>query len=448
VQTLLGNVSTAQDYASYLQNTAAINALIAAEPESAFSAGWTITFARSIELGLNRRAATDWVGGFNAWMDELADGKIDGQTLSPSQFSAFLDPFTNERSWGVVDGEGNYLGSVGDSIESGAKDSLTGTAGNDVIIVGTTASGLGQFTATGGFILNGEAQASAGADFTAISGTLTFNAGERSRSFTVGVTSDGIAESAEAFVARLSNATGSITLLDTEASLTITDDAVAQLRVSDAITTEGQVAIFRLTLSKAHTSAVTLALGLSGRTASGDGVDYGIAGQPGIEVSTNNGVSWAAATSATFAAGATSILARIATVADNSGVGTATLNKENNERFTLSAIVSAGTIANDSASGTGIIVDASDPGTYAIIDDATFHEASGTRTVTVSLSRAATAPGSLTWTTSDRSGYQIDVAAVINGEALKCHKSMITYTTQSLCAANDDVSFSAWGAAA
>jgi Calx-beta domain len=207
VQTLLGNVSTAQDYASYLQNTAAINALIAAEPESAFSAGWTITFARSIELGLNRRAATDWVGGFNAWMDELADGKIDGQALAPSQFSAFLDPFTNERSWGVTDSDGSYLGSVGDSIESGAKDSLTGTAGNDVIIVGTTANGLGQFTATGGFILNGEAQASAGADFTAISGTLTFNTGERSKSFTVAVATDGTVESIEGFVARPTSAT-------------------------------------------------------------------------------------------------------------------------------------------------------------------------------------------------------------------------------------------------
>jgi hypothetical protein len=98
--------------------------LIAAEPESAFAAGWTITFARSVELGLNRRAATDWVGGFTAWLDELADGSIDGKALAPSQFSAFLDPFTNERTWGVSDGDGNYLGSVGDTIETASKDTL------------------------------------------------------------------------------------------------------------------------------------------------------------------------------------------------------------------------------------------------------------------------------------------------------------------------------------
>ncbi len=94
---LTGNLSTAADYASYLQNSAAINALIAAEPESAFSAGWLITFARVMELGLDRRAATDWVGGWNVFLDETADGAIDGAAFVPSNLSFELDPDTNER---------------------------------------------------------------------------------------------------------------------------------------------------------------------------------------------------------------------------------------------------------------------------------------------------------------------------------------------------------------
>lgn len=54
-----------------------INALIAAEPTSAFTAGWTITFARVLELGLDRRWKSDWLGGWGAFLDETADGKID-----------------------------------------------------------------------------------------------------------------------------------------------------------------------------------------------------------------------------------------------------------------------------------------------------------------------------------------------------------------------------------
>jgi hypothetical protein len=73
-QTLLGNIATAQDYASYLQNASVINALIAAEPESAFAVEWIVSFARVMELGLDKRWASDWTGGWGAFLDESADG--------------------------------------------------------------------------------------------------------------------------------------------------------------------------------------------------------------------------------------------------------------------------------------------------------------------------------------------------------------------------------------
>src|SRR5690606_37482479 len=47
---LLGNLVSAQDYSRYLQSSPAINALMAAEPDSAFTAGWVITMARAAEL--------------------------------------------------------------------------------------------------------------------------------------------------------------------------------------------------------------------------------------------------------------------------------------------------------------------------------------------------------------------------------------------------------------
>ncbi|HWA20797.1 MAG TPA: hypothetical protein VG735_00210 [Caulobacterales bacterium] len=110
INVLTGNLSTAADYASYLQNSAAINALIAAEPESAFSAGWIITFARAMELGLDRRGATDWVGGWNAFLDETADGKIDGKAFVPTNLSFELDPDSNERLFVFTDAEGALVG--------------------------------------------------------------------------------------------------------------------------------------------------------------------------------------------------------------------------------------------------------------------------------------------------------------------------------------------------
>ena len=52
--TMAGDLSVAQDYENYLNNREAINALIAANPNSAFAAGWIATFARVNDLKLNQ----------------------------------------------------------------------------------------------------------------------------------------------------------------------------------------------------------------------------------------------------------------------------------------------------------------------------------------------------------------------------------------------------------
>jgi hypothetical protein len=44
---------------------------------------------------------------------------------------------------------------------------------------------------------------------------------------------------------------GGIQILDSEATAILTDSSTATLRVSNAITTEGDLAVFRLTLSRA-----------------------------------------------------------------------------------------------------------------------------------------------------------------------------------------------------
>jgi hypothetical protein len=65
------DLSVAQDYENYLNNREAINALMAANPDSAFAAGWIATFARVNELGLNHVNASDFLGGLVGYLDSV-----------------------------------------------------------------------------------------------------------------------------------------------------------------------------------------------------------------------------------------------------------------------------------------------------------------------------------------------------------------------------------------
>src|SRR3954466_3450583 len=69
--TMAGDLSVAQDYENYLNNREAINALIAANPNSAFAAGWIATFARVNELHLNQYGASDFLGGLVGYLDSV-----------------------------------------------------------------------------------------------------------------------------------------------------------------------------------------------------------------------------------------------------------------------------------------------------------------------------------------------------------------------------------------
>jgi hypothetical protein len=198
--------------------------------------------------------------------------------------------------------------------------------------------------------------------------------------------------------------------------------------------------LFRLSLSKAANVAITVALALANDKASGGGVDYGAVGAGNVQVSAD-GVTWVNATSATFAAGATELFVRTAVVADNvpnpayvapdfdpetgqaiGGNGEpAFLNVEGNERFTLSATVTAGAsaLANGGAavSGTGTIVDGAGNEPLVWIDHVVVDEASGQAKFTISRSRALAAATTVAFATADRKVLDIDIAATVDGGA-------------------------------
>ncbi|HEX8665777.1 MAG TPA: hypothetical protein VF744_17315, partial [Beijerinckiaceae bacterium] len=72
------DLQVAKDYRFYLDNLRLINAMIEADPESRFAAGWMVTLKRADELGLNRASEKDFKGGILAHLADrgLAD-KLD-----------------------------------------------------------------------------------------------------------------------------------------------------------------------------------------------------------------------------------------------------------------------------------------------------------------------------------------------------------------------------------
>jgi len=153
---LLGDLSTAVDYATFLQQAGAIRTAMAAEPDSAFTAMWTLTLARAWELGLHKRASTDWTGGWGVFLDEVEGGSIDGTTFSPALVDFGLAAETRERVTFFLQPDGTAVSAIGDTIETNSKDLIVGTDASDVITVAGD-----RIASTTGLTING-AQAPSG----------------------------------------------------------------------------------------------------------------------------------------------------------------------------------------------------------------------------------------------------------------------------------------------
>jgi hypothetical protein len=80
--TMSGDLSVAQDYENYLNNREAINALIAANPDSAFTAGWIATFARVNDLKLNQVSGSDFLGGLVGYLDSVNKAGLGAEAVN------------------------------------------------------------------------------------------------------------------------------------------------------------------------------------------------------------------------------------------------------------------------------------------------------------------------------------------------------------------------------
>ena len=277
--------------------------------------------------------------------------------------------------------------------------------------------------------------ASAGADYTAANGTLSFAAGETTKTFTISILNDEVYEGSEVFNVTLSNANGA-SLSDASGVGTIKDDGAGSggsdndtptLSVSSPTVSEGNYAVFTVSLSKVSTTAVSFTPSLIAGTAT-LGTDTAAANT--LEVSTDAGSTWSTVTGAvSIAAGQSSVQLRLATSTD-------TLH-EGSESFSLSTGTLSGALTNTgAASGTVTITDNNAAPTLAI-NDVTVNEAAGTATFTVTRSGATGAAASVDYATSnDSASAGADYTAANGTLSFAAGETTKTFTISIL---NDEV---------
>ena len=228
--------------------------------------------------------------------------------------------------------------------------------------------------------------ATAGSDYVAKSGTLTFAPGETQKTIQVTAIGDAVVEANEGFTVVLTNPAGA-TLADGTGAGTITNDDVAPpptLAIGDATFAEGSSAApghgtFTVTLSAASATPVTVSYATANGTATA-GSDY--VAQSGT---------------LTFAAGETQKTIQVTAIGD--------AVVEANEGFTVVLTDPAGaTLADGTGAGTITNDDVAPPPTLAI-GDATFAEGSaaapGHGTFTVTLSAASATPVTVSYATAN-----------------------------------------------
>jgi|GEM_PF-1105988 len=209
--------------------------------------------------------------------------------------------------------------------------------------------------------------ATAGSDYTATSGTLTFTPGQTTQTITVPITNDTIFEGNENFNVVLSGATNA-TIADNTGVGTIVDNDLAPTisTVGVASVTEGGNLVHTVTLSNASSTTTSFAFSLTGTTATA-GTDFN---NVLTNASFSNGVTVSGG-NIVVPAGVTSFTVTYATIDD--------ALDEANETTAL-------TIGG--VTGVGTIID-NDPTPSLSINSVSVNEAAGTATFTVTLNTAS-----------------------------------------------------------
>lgn len=111
--------------------------------------------------------------------------------------------------------------------------------------------------------------ATAGSDYTANSGTLTFLAADTTKTVTIATIDDAVVESAETVLVNLSSATGGATITNAQGSGTINDNDVTgpSFSVNDQTVVEGVPLVFTITKTGSTSSTYTVNFATANGTA-------------------------------------------------------------------------------------------------------------------------------------------------------------------------------------
>ena len=199
----------------------------------------------------------------------------------------------------------------------------------------------------------------AGTDYTAATGTLTFDAGTTVKTVEVRTTEDELDELDEVFTVELSGPSGAVLGDGTGVGTIVDDEAAPEVSIGDVRVDEGGTAEFEVTLSGASDRAVTVEYGTVAGTAVA-GLDYTVA-----------------AGTLTFLAGERREVIEVATIEDDLA--------ESDEAFTVELRAPNGaTLRDDTGTGT-IIDDDTDTGTGDALPELSIADATAEEGETVEL---------------------------------------------------------------
>ena len=397
LQTLFGDLSIARDWSFYRNNPGAIEAIsdgLSGGERDTFLAGWIITAARARELQLDRRAASDWFGGFESILTE-AQAPV-------SSVSFYFDYDAQNDKYERIMQVGRYQ--IFDAIDTANQTMIDGTSGADVIDLRS-----GRLADQRNLAVNGKFNddiAQSGADFTARNAhAVNFAVGYNRAALSVPIAANVAGEREETFSVALANSS-LVEIAGADATIRIVDaGALPFLSVGRSFAAEGDgFAVFRLSLSRAATTAISLSLSL-GRDTSEAGTDLG----QQLQVSANGRTGWTNATSLTLAAGTTQYFARVALTTDGL--------VEGDEQFKLGARVTSGNSALSNGgvlvTGVGTILDGATSRPLVWVDNAVVHSGS-TASISIATSLPAATALTVNASTKDRVGLDIPIAATVD----------------------------------
>ncbi len=264
-----------------------------------------------------------------------------------------------------------------------------GTEGGSITFTATLSAASGK-TVTATWTASVESgDTAASGDLTGtLTGTLTFAAGELTKTFTVATAEDMTDENDETFTVTLSSLSNA-TLTGGTATGTITDDdGAAALRIADASAAEGSAIAFTVTLVPASAQTVTVNYATS--VATGD--------------SATTGDFTATSGSLTFEPGDIEKTFTVATTGDAAD--------EPDETFTVTLSGQTNATLGD-ATATGTIEDNDDPPTLSVADASA--EEGNSVTFTATLSAASGQMVTATWTASSDTAASGDLTGTLSG---------------------------------